>query len=78
LVIELIFRTSDFSKSERDRLAAIKTPTKRDDATLSKINYLSVATPVNSQLEKFAKSIMRYVEGKTKRVTPMLQFPIIY
>ena len=21
---------------------------------------------------------MRYVEGKTKRVTPMLQFPIIY
>jgi hypothetical protein len=63
----------DYQKEHREKLASIKSPSNKDDVTLSKINYPSVATNVNAHLEKFAKSILRHIEGKTKKVSEYLK-----
>lgn len=55
---------------DKERLAAHqRQPSKgKDDKTLSKINYVCLASLIIEKLEKFSKAIIRFLEGKTRLV----------
>jgi hypothetical protein len=67
----------DFVK-DRDLLETLP-PLKpsKDDAALSKIVFQSVASSINTSLEKFARTVARYLEGKTKLTIGELQLEVV-